>query len=193
MAQPQSPARRPRRLLDYPRLISVASAFRARAGLDAPPYSSRKIIIANLPSITVTGGLLPAGVLEMSTVGEDGHSRIVYNRRVNHLAQRVAIVHGLAHLLFDLPEDGGRRCGRTYEDMEIDRIERRADLFAGELLVPLTDLDGHFDDGLFPQDSSRGDWDDYVDHVASTFKVPGGFLRWRLYDLAKLRASHWAV
>jgi Zn-dependent peptidase ImmA (M78 family) len=181
-----------RRLISFNRIVTTAHLWRTAAGDDAG--SLRKMILANRPDIVVTGETLPTGVLESVLLAPDRPPVIMYNRRYNQPAQRVAVAHGVAHVLFDVERAVTYACGRAYEDERVDIIERRADLFAGELLCPLEDLDEAFAGAdLFPRSPGpRRKFDDYCDHVASQKRVPVGFLRWRLYDLAKLRGSHLA-
>jgi len=184
-----------RRLVSFGRVVAAAHRLRERAELTKPPYSARTLIERCFPALVVTGESLPRGVFEATTI-HDGKRIIVYNRRINTAAQRVAIAHGLAHLLFDLVDKRGRLECHGVEAREAaggnhDAVERRADLFAGELLVPFDDLDAHFEGDLFPRSpAARRVFDDDVDHVASTFKVPPGFVRWRLFDLAWLRKTN---
>lgn len=179
------------RLVDFSRVVAVTYDLRQRVGKKGSYYSAKEIIEECFPDVMVTGAALPPGIAEVVEV-RGGQKTIFYNRRINPMAQRVAITHGLAHLLFDLGPDR-RECSRDNERMSTQPIERRADLFAGELLAPLDELDEHFDE-IFPREPvAKQHFDDEVDHVASTFKVPPGFLRWRLFDLAWLRKTNFAL
>lgn len=188
---PLSPvATPPPALLDFARIIAAAAELRTRAGATEAPYSGRAIIEKCFPHVLVTGGHLPHGVAEVVET-RGGKVTIWYNRRMTTGAHRIAVAHGLAHLVFDAP-DGRLQCGAASSGRV--PAERRADLFAGELLAPLADLDRHFVGGLFPRmPVDRLAFDDEVDHAASKFKIPTGFLRWRLHDLAQLRKTHFRV
>jgi hypothetical protein len=184
-----APSRRPA-LLDFAGIAAAAAELRERAGVETAPYSGRAIIERCFPHVLVTGGELPRGVAEVVET-RGGKATIWYNRRMNTAAHRVAVAHGLAHLIFDAPS-GRLECGAS--SSSAGAPERRADLFAGELLTPFADLDRHFEGEIFPRDPvDRRVFDDEVDHAASKFKVPAGFLRWRLYDLLHLRKTNFRV
>lgn len=162
-------------LVDFSRVVAVAYDIRQRVGKKGTYYSARTVIETCYPDVMVTGAALPPGIAEVVEV-RGGQKTIFYNRRINPMAQRVAIAHGLAHIIFDLGTVERRECLRESERMATSRVERRADLFAGELLAPLDEIDEHFDDDLFPRDPAlRQHFDDEVDHIASTFHVPPGF------------------
>jgi len=178
-------------LLDVARVMSVAADLRTQAGLTTPPYSAKQLIETCFPDILVTGAPLPKGIHEMVTVDEGGRRTIFYNRRISTAAHRVGIVHGLGHLIFDLSHPD-RHCSMDFRrDRHLSADEVRADLFAGEILVPFIDLDRALGDlALFPSDpAEKRHFHDMLDHAASTFKVPPQFIRHRARDLQHLRRS----
>lgn len=182
-------------LIDLAEILAVARDARAASGQTGPPYSTDTLIQALAPDVLVTGAELPTRILEQVLIA-DGKRTIFYNRKVNSPAQRVGIAHGLAHVVFDL-FTGARPCGVNYQSaqMPLAPEERRADLFAGELLVPLVDLDRMLDgQPIFPRDpADRHAFDDLIDNFASRFKVPAGFLRWRAWDLMHLRRTNFCL
>jgi len=179
-------------LLDFVEIAVRAREVRQAAGYTRGPVSARTLMEKCYPDVLVTGQNLPANLMELVEVGRHGRA-IYYNRRHNTAAHRVGIIHGLAHLLYDLP--ASLSCPLEFQSgATVDVRERRADLFAGEVLMPLVELDAKFKGLLFPRDPvDKQAFDDDVDHAASTFKVPPGFVRFRLFDLAKLRSSNFYV
>lgn len=188
-------------LIDPLTIFARAAQARRRAGyIDAdPPYSTRRLVDAWWYDVHVAGAELADGVTEMAQT--DGqHYAVWYNRRVPHPVQRVGIVHGLHHFLTDLrdvPQRELRECNLPLRQLERagywqnDPIERACDLFAGEVLVPFDQLNARAPRDLFPRSpADKQAWDDLVDGLASTFNVPVGFIRWRLYDLIHLRRTH---
>jgi Zn-dependent peptidase ImmA (M78 family) len=178
-------------LLNILEILSSASGARSRAALTRPPFSTHHIQDACFPDVLVTGDVLPEGVAEM--VIEQGDKRtIIYNRRLPVPTQRVAIAHALGHLAFDDAIGNVHRDAVRYNSSNM--VERRADLFAGELLVPLSEIDRVFDTALFPTDPVEVRvFDDAVDRCASLFAVPTRFIRWRLWDLLHLRRSNFFI
>jgi len=158
-------------------LVKVASGLRRRAKLASPSFSMRKIIEASFPSVHITGGELPDDVDEMLSIRGDGPI-IVYKRSLPGPAQRFAIAHALAHLLFDSSKNGVRPGFRGCE-----KAERQADLFAAELLAPLEVLGTLVD--LWP--SSDPDehevYLDQVDDLASSFVVPAAVIDSQIHRL----------
>ena len=141
----------------------------------------------------MTGGDLPRGIAEVVEADDQGDVTLFYNRRINTSAQRVAIAHGLGHIVFgDLAR---RRCSADGRHRPAEEhAERRADLVAAELLVPLHELDPAAGPELFPREPvAKQAFDDSVDQLASWFQVPPGFVRWRLWDLVHLRRSNFRI
>lgn len=183
-------------LLDVVEIIGVARELRRRAGFVAPPYSAKHLLETCFPDVLVTGGNLPRGVTEIVTLNPAGERTIFYNRRSAPGTQRLGIVHGCAHLIWDLiDETRQRECRMAYEDGTHTAMERRADLFAGEILAPLPDLDAMMGESpLFPQESvDKRHFEDTVDHLASRFNLPQGFIRFRLWDLIHFRKTNYFV
>jgi Zn-dependent peptidase ImmA (M78 family) len=68
--------------------------------------------------------------------------------------------------------------------------ERRADVFAAEVLVPLEELHDMMPRHLRPRTAAnKRALADIVDRAASRFNVPRSFIRWRMKDLLHLRRS----
>lgn len=185
-------------LIDVVDVVGAAREVRRRAGLSKPPYSTHELMKHSYPDVAVTGEEMPPVVFEVlirSRDLEQEHRTIVYNRSINNDARRVGIAHALGHIQFDTDE--ARKCTATVGQLRrVALEEQRADIFAGELLCPLSDLDSHFSDvrNLFPRkDVEKRLMADLIDRCASRFKVPSGFIRWRLYDLAYLRKSSFCL
>jgi hypothetical protein len=188
-------------LLDMAEIIRTARELRDRAALPGPPYSARDLMVTCFPDVLVTGAQLPTGLTELVEAGPRGKV-IFYNRKSHPSTHRVGIIHGLGHLLFDLVGDivgteaANKRCALSFGPHQASQpaAERRADLFAGEILVPLEDLDKMITIELFPTDKiERQHFDDTVDNLASKFNVPVGFLRFRLWDLLQFRRSNFFI
>lgn len=189
-------------LIDVGAIVGRAAWVRARAGLANadPPYSTHTLIEAAFPDVVVSGADLPHGVYELAERAP-GRRSLWYARGVSQAAQRVGLAHGLHHLMTDLREEAGlRECNTMQRQLEVRRvlpanpIEVACDLFAGELLVPFAILDRMAPRDLFPHTpAAQQGWQDEVDRLASLFHVPAGFMRWRLYDLAHLRKTHFYV
>lgn len=159
-------------------LVRIASELRRRAGLVVPAFSTRQIIDVCFPGTFVAGSVLPDGIDELVTE-RDGARLIVYSRRLPGPAQRFAIAHALAHILFDDVASAARP-GR----LGIPDVEARCDLFASELLVPLLELAPHV--GRFPAVDPEDHelFLDQVDELASHFAVPAWVIEARIRMLA---------
>ncbi len=191
-------------LLDVGEIEGRAAYIRKKLGLDdhGPPYPTNIITSKYFVDVQITGDNLPAGITEM-VVRDKGRVGLYYSRKVGAPSQRLGILHGCYHTISDLAkEDGIRECNltdrrfRQYNPSNESPHERACDLFAGALLVPFTVLDRLAPDELFPGSKGspqRHAFDDEVDRLASKFAVPAGFVQWRLYDLAKLRQSHFSL
>lgn len=186
-------------LLDIGQIEGRAQLIRTKLGLlDAPPpYSSTQITERFFAEVPIVGDMLPDGVTEMVVRDSKGRAQLYYSKRVGHPSQRLGILHGCYHLLTDLASaDGIRKCDLTdrkfrQRAMPQDPVETACDLFAGALLAPFRMLDQFAPVTLFPRDpTERAAFDAECDQLASRFSVPVGFIRWRLYDLAKLRQTH---
>lgn len=166
--------------------VEIAAALRTRAGLTKPPYSTTRIIQTCFPDVVVTGRKLPPLVDEIVTRTADG-PLIVYRRGLSSGEQRLAIAHGLAHLIYDDAADsaGVGRVGTQ-------SCEERADRFAAELLVPLCDLSRVVQ--LWPVRAQTGsaheDFLDQVDQIAALFNVAAGLIHERIRRLERLAHLH---
>jgi Zn-dependent peptidase ImmA (M78 family) len=161
-------------------LVETAADLRMRAGQHEPAYSTRKIIGACFPDVMVTGGTLPDGVDEMVSRRPEG-AVIVYSRAISGPAQRFAIAHALAHLLFD--DDRARARPGC---LGLPFVERRADCFARELLAPLVELAPYV--GRWPSaDPVEHElYLDMVDEIASHFVLPASVIQERIRELQQL-------
>lgn len=181
-------------LIDPFHLASVARELREQIGATDGDISTKKLIAECFPDVLVQGEKLDLRIMEIAEVSE--HGRVIYyNRNHGTPDHRVAIIHGLAHLIFDFVDPQRLECEPAFKTgPSCDVRERRADLFARDVLVPLHELDERFRGQLFPQEPvERRLFDDECDHVASTFRVPTPFLLFCLYDLAKFRSSNYYV
>lgn len=189
-------------IVDYQRVIGRAAWVRTRAGLhDAdPPYSTNQIMSTVFPAIRVEQADLPAGMIEMAE-RRGRRATLYYSSKVPHTTQRVGIIHGLHHLLVDMKVEGGiAECNVNAKQLERvgalsqDPVELACDLFAAEVLVPLHRLDEYAPDALFPRDPrDKPVFEQECNRLASRFNVPLGFMRWRLFDLAQMRRSNFAL
>lgn len=195
-------------LLDVGEIEGRAAHIRAKLGMTTLPergFSTQPITDRFFKHVIITGDAkLPNGITEMvmRDTRPDGSARfaLFYSRKVGAPSQRLGILHGCYHTLTDLAEvNGQRECNledrkfRQQRPHEESPTEIACDLFAGALLVPFHLLDQLAPDELFPGDRGspeRHAFDDDVDRLASRFQVPAGFMRWRLFDLAKLRQTH---
>lgn len=145
-------------------VADIASGLRQAAGETEPSYSTRALVPAAFKDALVTGHELPAGVLGAVQRTSRGPV-ILYARGQPSCVQRFAIMHELAHLLFD-----GDRAFRE-PGVELDLIaEARADMFADESLVPLAVLRRYV--AFWPRDELRRDlYLDMVDECSSLFGV----------------------
>lgn len=95
---------------------------------------------------------------------------ILYRRDLPVGAQRFAIAHGIAHLIFDFVND------KSIAPLNDPFVEKRADDFAAELLVPLSELApmvSRWPEGTeVDPDVDREIYLDQVDEIASCFNVP---------------------
>lgn len=179
------------KLLDYVEISAKARSLRASVGAPRGEVSMHDVVTACFPDVRVTGEPLPSGSHEVTSVYPDGRRIIIYNRRMSAPYNRVGIAHGLAHLIWDMPEPGELLIERTPEG---EMRERRADFFAAEVLVPLLELDSIMPADLRPQSpGGRRALADHVDRVSSRLNVPRSLLRLRMRDLARVRKTTWTA
>lgn len=150
-------------------LAAIAESLRRRSDQTLPSFSTRQIIDACFPGTIVTGRSLPAPVHEMVLVDEAAFRShraphvVFYSRALSTDAQRYAIAHAVAHIIFD---GGARRtCGTPF-----DAREQRCDAFADELLVPLEHLREYV--SVWRESDDPETYWDQVDQIASHFHVP---------------------
>jgi Zn-dependent peptidase ImmA (M78 family) len=170
-------------LIDIARVMAAARDLR----VGQAPYSTHAVLTAHFPDILVTGADLPENIHEQVSVLDEERT-ILYNRRLSSAMRRVAVMHGLGHILFDLHAQ--RMCQTQGTGSHAERLEElRADYFAGELLAPLSDVDQAFKGvALFPRDPlARRHFEDQLDHVASRLHLPRAMLRARARLLSRLR------
>lgn len=167
-------------------MMGVAWDTRLKARVMRPPYSTQAIVGTVFPDVLVTGEYLPRGVHEVVNADKDKGRTIFYSRRLTNGARRIAIMHGCAHFMWDIAEGcspaRGKGAHRAFR-------EQRADLYAGEVLVPLEELHARMGPHpLFPDDPvERRAFRDDVDRCSSTFNVTRTFLLWRLRHLVAFR------
>lgn len=160
-------------------LVETAANLRRRARQLQPPFSTRKIIAASFPKVAVTGRTLPPRIDELATRTRDG-GLIVYRRDLPIPDQRVAIAHGLAHLIFDDDKDA---C--AVGSVGTPACELRADAFAAELLAPLEILLREMKRWR-DRSQSREIYLDRVDQLASLFHVPADVIDVRIRVVRRL-------
>jgi Zn-dependent peptidase ImmA (M78 family) len=153
-------------------IADVARDLRQRAQLFRPAFSTKTLVSVACPSALVTGDELPVGVDEAVSRVDEGFV-ILYRRGLSGPEQRMAIAHGLAHILFD---EGRTRCSDALR-------ERRADRFSEELLVPLDELTKVLE--VLPSKIAKEQrlYLDHVDQLASFFNVPSLVIRSRIRTL----------
>lgn len=158
-------------------LVEIAAELRHKAKQTEPAFSTQQIVATCFPDAVVTGHPLPPDIDEVVSRTREGIV-ILYRRGMSTGEQRVAIAHGMAHLLFDGAESA---CvpGRP----GVEDVERRADAFAAELLVPLAELRPHV--SVMPGAGEESIYLDQVDLVASFFHVPAALIDRRIRELAR--------
>lgn len=156
-------------------LAEVAADLRHRADQIEPSFCAQRIIAVAFPDAIVTGHALPPGIDEAVSRTPDGIV-ILYRRDMSTAEQRFAICHALGHLLFD-GVDAACRPGRV----GIRESEERADAFAAELLVPLSELEALVTHR--PGECSEQIYLDQVDVLASFFHVPAWVVDKRIREL----------
>lgn len=157
-------------------MVETAAALRRCARQVIPPYSTKRIIEACFPRIVVAGARLPIGVDEVVQPRSDGHI-IVYARTLSVPEQRIAICHGLAHLIFD-DDAAGLRPGCS----GVRESEERADKFAIELLAPLAELQTIVRRIPSRDPDEHEIYLDHVDEIASRFSVPAAVIDSRIRE-----------
>jgi Zn-dependent peptidase ImmA (M78 family) len=162
-------------------LADVASDLRSRAKQTRPAFSTNQIIAMTFPEVLVTGYELPCGIDEAVSRMTRGPV-LLYRRSLSTAEQRVAIAHGLAHLIYD--DDARCARGRAGSPSR----ERRADAFAAELLVPLDELAKVLRVMPSKDPDEQQLYLDHVDHLASIFQVPSSVIRKRIREL--VMSSH---
>lgn len=158
-------------------LVEIAANLRRQSRLYFPPFSTTQLVERCFPDAVVTGRKLPAGVLEAVSRTPQGPV-ILYARGLSPTMQRYAIAHAIGHLVFD---EGFRNPGEP----AIPRVERRADAFADELLVPFEYLEPRVK--RYPAPGVRRDlYFDHVDQLASQFSVESTVIDRRIRQLTRL-------
>jgi hypothetical protein len=143
-------------------------------------------VIAQRFSCRLATHALPAGVQEIAIPGYTGHPTIVVNRGISAAERRMALRHGLAHLVGGELEgeyDSGVRFMSSIHDW-MSMEERRADLYALADLVP----DRHLETTLRadPSPLSARWWmESQIQQYAPAWPRPRledrARLRWRLF------------
>jgi len=158
-------------------MVEIAAELRLRSRLYSPPFSTTQLVECCFPDALVTGRKLPPGVLEVVSRTERGPV-IIYARGLSPTTQRYVIAHALGHLVFD---EGFRRPGEP----AVPSVERRADAFADELLVPFEYLAPRVK--RYPTSGVRRDlYLDHVDQLASQFSVESAVIDRRIRQLRRL-------
>lgn len=158
------------------------------AKLTVPSFRTSTIIDALFPEIDVTGEAIEAfAKIQVwdEPLPSGKRATITYDEKSLHPTHRFSIAHELAHWLFDFRRGTlrptvlcGRRGGKAI-------IERRADYFAAELLVPLWILDGDCDFSLDMSDDidERSEIKNKTQLLASKYNVSLRCMQMRLKDL----------
>lgn len=160
-------------------LVEIAADLRHRSDQSEPAFSTRRITDACFPHALVTGRKLPDGIDEVVSETPQGVV-ILYRRGIPTASQRFVIAHALAHVLFDRVR-GGCRVGSVGSAAR----EKRADRFAGELLIPMSYLRDYV--GTWPEDPDQDKYLDQVDEIASHFQVPIPLVDKRIRELRATR------
>jgi Zn-dependent peptidase ImmA (M78 family) len=160
-------------------LVEIAADLRHRSDQTEPAFSTRRIIDACFPHALVTGRSLPAGVDEAVSETPQGIV-ILYRRGLPTPSQRFVIAHALSHVIFDRVRGGARPGSSGHASRE-----KRADRFAGELLLPMSYLRDYV--GTWPTDADQERYLDQVDEIASHFQVPTGLVDKRIRELHAIR------
>lgn len=156
-------------------LVEIAAELRHRSDQTEPAFSTRQIIETCFPHALVTGRKLPDGIDEAVSETPQGIV-ILYRRGLPTPSQRFVIAHALSHVLFDRVRGGARPGSAGHASRE-----KRADRFAGELLLPLSYLRDYV--GTWPDDPDQERYLDQVDEIASHFQVPAGLVDKRIREL----------
>lgn len=165
-------------------IAAIAESLRRRADQLEPAFSTRQIIDVCFPGTIVTGRPLPRGVHDVVCVDEAAFRShraphvILYSRSLPTPDQRYAIAHALAHIIFD-----GARGGCSSRSNE---RERRCDLFAEELLVPVSRLREYVCAWPSPNLEEHETYLDQVDQIASHFHAPSRIVDRRIRSLRRL-------
>lgn len=163
-------------------IATIAASIRRRADQEIPPFSTQQMIAECYPGTIVTGRKLPANCHEFVVIDRHAFRShraphfIVYRRGLSGPEQRFAIAHGLGHIIFD----GAAHAGCLPHDK--DR-ERRCDLFAAELLVPLDELAQFVCAWPSHVPDEHETYLDMVDQIASQFQVTADLINQRIQDL----------
>lgn len=157
-------------------ILDVTQDLRTRAKQHSPAFSTSQIIAMTFPDVLVTGYDLPREIEEAVSRMTKGPV-LLYRRGLSTAEQRVAIAHGLAHLIYD----DNAPCVRGKAGTPAR--ERRADAFAAELLVPLDEIAKVLRVMPSKDPDEQQLYLDHVDYLASMFKVPSHLVRRRIRDL----------
>jgi Zn-dependent peptidase ImmA (M78 family) len=156
--------------------VDIGADLRSRAQQTHPAFSTNQILAMTFPDVLVTGFDLPKGIDEAVSRMSRGPV-LLYRRDLSTAEQRLAIAHGLAHLIYD--DDAPCVAGRAGSPSR----ERRADAFAVELLVPLDEIAKVLTVLPSKDRDEQQLYLDHVDYLASMFKVPSKVIRQRIREL----------
>ncbi len=105
---------------------------------------------------------------------------ILYRRGLSTPEQRIAIMHALAHHMFD---GAMAACRPSLKDAE---SERRCDAFALEMLLPVRDLLAYMTRRPSEDPVHQEIYLDGVDGIASRFAVPSSCVDQRIREVVAL-------
>jgi Zn-dependent peptidase ImmA (M78 family) len=165
-------------------VFSLVDAMHKKMAYEAPPFSLSRLIEALYPDVGVVGTTMKEHAsVEIYPQPVNGRrALILYNEDDVAGVQRFSIAHELAHVIFD----GAKAtvCDRRSVP------ERRANFFAGELLVPLWVLDQHVHFEIYPDsddDAAVSRFKQGCQRLASRFNVSLACMKRRVYDLHAFR------
>ncbi|MCU0684585.1 MAG: ImmA/IrrE family metallo-endopeptidase [Polyangiaceae bacterium] len=153
----------------------AAQRVREALGNEQGPLLDLRAIIEDRFDVAIVAARLRTRGAFAVTVKEPsrGAAAIVLNTAKGEasgspLARRVSLAHELAHVLFD--EEALRIDLVTADSLSGDPIERRANAFAAELLIPLAGLEAQW--GKAQMVSSPAQADALIDQVRAEYLTP---------------------
>ncbi len=165
--------------MDKADLMTKAAKMRKRLGCDESFPIDIFPLAANIPGLTIVFYPMGDNLSGMCVKIEDGLSLIAINSTMSNGRQRFSMAHEFYHLLYDKSDRS--ICWRDFSMSENKPLEREADFFATQFLMPQTELEtkveelsaSHTDRKLTIEDVIKIEQHFNMSHKATMLRLKG--------------------